>query len=101
MQLHVQQIGPGMVQQIQTVCVECKGQGERINPRDRCESCAGAKVVREKKTVEVHVERGEEPALPGQRAQLPGDALTGRGCSLHRHEGRTEDRIPRGGRPGA
>lgn len=58
-QLHVQHIGPGMVQQIQTVCIECQGQGERIHPRDRCEECSGAKVIREKKTVEVHVEKGE------------------------------------------
>ncbi|XP_065727347.1 dnaJ homolog subfamily A member 4 isoform X3 [Phocoena phocoena] len=59
MQIHIQQIGPGMVQQIQTVCIECKGQGERINPKDRCESCSGAKVIREKKIIEVHVEKGE------------------------------------------
>ncbi|XP_004480440.3 dnaJ homolog subfamily A member 4 [Dasypus novemcinctus] len=58
MQIHIQQIGPGMVQQIQTVCIECKGQGERINPKDRCESCNGAKVIREKKIIEVHVEKG-------------------------------------------
>lgn len=59
MQIHIQQIGPGMVQQIQTVCIECKGQGERINPKDRCENCSGAKVTREKKIIEVHVEKGE------------------------------------------
>ncbi|XP_073917879.1 dnaJ homolog subfamily A member 4 isoform X3 [Castor canadensis] len=58
MQVHIQQIGPGMVQQIQTVCIECKGQGERINPKDRCESCSGAKVIRDKKIIEVHVEKG-------------------------------------------
>lgn len=58
MQIHIQQIGPGMVQQIQTVCIECKGQGERINPKDRCENCSGAKVTREKKIIEVHVEKG-------------------------------------------
>lgn len=63
MQIHIQQIGPGMVQQIQTVCIECKGQGERINPKDRCESCNGAKVVREKKIIEVHVEKGEAEHL--------------------------------------
>ncbi|XP_010209354.1 PREDICTED: dnaJ homolog subfamily A member 4 [Tinamus guttatus] len=58
MQVIVQQIGPGMVQQIQTVCPECKGQGERINPKDRCETCNGCKVVREKKIIEVHVDKG-------------------------------------------
>ncbi|XP_012590376.1 PREDICTED: dnaJ homolog subfamily A member 4-like [Condylura cristata] len=57
-QAHVQQIGPGVVQQIQTVCLECKGRGERISPKDRCEGCGGARVTREKKLIEVHVERG-------------------------------------------
>jgi len=59
MQVIVQQIGPGMVQQIQTVCPECKGQGERINPKDRCDNCNGCKVVREKKIIEVHVDKGK------------------------------------------
>lgn len=71
MQIHIQQIGPGMVQQIQTVCIECKGQGERIHPKDRCEGCSGAKVIREKKIIEVHVERGE---AAGGRAHRGGGA---------------------------
>ncbi|XP_030432559.1 dnaJ homolog subfamily A member 4 [Gopherus evgoodei] len=58
MQVLVQQIGPGMVQQIQTMCSECKGQGERINPKDRCDKCNGCKVVREKKIIEVHIDKG-------------------------------------------
>lgn len=70
MQVHIQQIGPGMVQQIQTVCIECKGQGERINPKDRCESCSGAKVVREKKIIEVHVEKGEAVWTPSPASLL-------------------------------
>ncbi|CAG0900455.1 unnamed protein product [Cyprideis torosa] len=32
----VQQLGIGLVQHSQTVCPECRGQGEKINPRDRC-----------------------------------------------------------------
>ncbi|XP_053128903.1 dnaJ homolog subfamily A member 4 isoform X1 [Hemicordylus capensis] len=58
MQVLVQQIGPGMVQQIQTVCPDCKGQGERINPKDRCSTCSGNKVVREKKIIEIHIDKG-------------------------------------------
>ena len=45
MQVRVQQIGPGMVQQIQSVCGECQGQGERINAKDRCKVCLGKKVL--------------------------------------------------------
>lgn len=44
MQVRIQQIGPGMVQQIQSVCHECQGQGERINAKDRCKVCLGKKV---------------------------------------------------------
>ncbi|XP_034993805.2 dnaJ homolog subfamily A member 4 isoform X2 [Zootoca vivipara] len=57
-QVLVQQIAPGMVQQIQTVCPDCKGQGERINPKDRCTTCNGNKVVREKKIIEIHIDKG-------------------------------------------
>jgi DnaJ-class molecular chaperone len=44
MQVQIQQLGPGMIQQIQSMCGECRGQGERINPKDRCKSCQGKKV---------------------------------------------------------
>lgn len=48
----------GMLQQIQSVCSECRGQGERISPKDRCKQCQGKKVVRERKILEVHVDKG-------------------------------------------
>lgn len=47
-----------MLQQIQSVCPECRGQGERINPKDRCKQCQGKKVVRDRKILEVHVDKG-------------------------------------------
>nr|CAH7769706.1 unnamed protein product [Callosobruchus chinensis] len=58
MQVQVQHLGPGMLQQIQSVCPECRGQGERINPKDRCKQCQGKKVVRDRKILEVHVDKG-------------------------------------------
>ncbi|XP_060115853.1 dnaJ homolog subfamily A member 4 [Heteronotia binoei] len=70
MQVIVQQIGPGMVQQIQTVCPDCKGQGERINPRDRCTTCNGNKVVREKKILEIHIDKGMKD---GQKVMIHGE----------------------------
>ncbi|KAF3826995.1 hypothetical protein GH733_002481 [Mirounga leonina] len=45
MQIRIHQIGPGMVQQIQSVCMECQGHGEWISPKDRCKSCNGRKIV--------------------------------------------------------
>lgn len=59
MQTHCQQLGPGMVQRIQTVCSGCSGQGEYINPKDRCKNCNGKKVVRERKLIEVHIDKGK------------------------------------------
>lgn len=59
-----------MIQQIQSVCSECRGQGERINPKDRCKQCQGKKVVREKKVLEVHVDKG---MVDGQKIIFNGE----------------------------
>lgn len=76
MQVRVQQLGPGLVQQIQTMCGECQGQGERINPKDRCKHCMGKKVIRERKVLEVHVEKGmvdsQKIIFNGEGDQEPG-----------------------------
>ncbi|GFR78882.1 DnaJ homolog subfamily A member 1 [Elysia marginata] len=58
MQIRIQQIGPGMVQQIQSVCGECRGEGEVIDPRYRCKTCNGKKIVKERKILEVHIDKG-------------------------------------------
>ncbi|XP_070762754.1 dnaJ homolog subfamily A member 4 isoform X3 [Enoplosus armatus] len=58
-QIKVQQIGPGMIQQIQSMCADCQGQGEKINSKDRCKNCNGHKVERKKKILEVNVDKGE------------------------------------------
>jgi len=57
-QVRIQQLGPGFIQQMQSVCSECEGQGERINPKDRCKECQGRKITRERKVLEVHVDKG-------------------------------------------
>jgi len=57
-QIRVQHLLPGLIQQMQTICHECQGQGERINPRDRCRSCQGRKIVREQKVLDVHIDAG-------------------------------------------
>ena len=51
-------LGPGMMQQIQSVCSTCNGEGEVINERDRCKTCKGKKVLPETKVLEVHVDKG-------------------------------------------
>nr|XP_039274580.1 dnaJ homolog subfamily A member 1-like [Styela clava] len=76
MQIRIQQIGPGMVQQIQSMCRECDGQGERINARDRCKQCNGKKIIKESKILEVHVDKGmsegQKVTFHGEGDQEPG-----------------------------
>lgn len=57
-QVKVQQIGPGMIQQIQSMCSDCHGQGEKFNAKDRCKNCNGNKVEHTKKILEVHIDKG-------------------------------------------
>jgi len=70
MQIRVQQLGPGMMQQIQSMCGECQGQGERIDPKLRCKKCSGKKVNRERKILEVSVDKGMED---GQKITFGGE----------------------------
>lgn len=70
MQVRIQQLGPGMVSQVQSMCGECRGQGERVNPKDRCKTCDGKKVVRDRKILEVNVDKGMED---GQKILFNGE----------------------------
>lgn len=65
------QIGPGMIQQMQLVCPECRGAGEVINDKDRCTQCKGNKITQDKKVLEVHVEKGMQH---GQKIVFQGEA---------------------------
>lgn len=46
-QVQFRQIGPGMVQQLQSACSVCRGEGKMINERDKCKTCAAKKVRRQ------------------------------------------------------
>ncbi|XP_069564742.1 dnaJ homolog subfamily A member 4 [Brachyistius frenatus] len=75
-QIKVQQIGPGMIQQIQSMCTDCQGQGEKFNSKDRCKNCNGRKVERKKKILEVHIDKGmkdgQKIIFNGEGDQEPG-----------------------------
>ncbi|KAH9459060.1 hypothetical protein Pst134EA_019211 [Puccinia striiformis f. sp. tritici] len=45
-------------QQPQQTCQEYQGIGEIINPKDRCKDCTGAKIVKERKVLDVHIDKG-------------------------------------------
>lgn len=70
MQVRIHQLAPGMVQQIQSVCSDCRGEGTRINPKDRCKNCQGKKVLRERKILEVHIDKGMKD---GQQIKFNGE----------------------------
>ncbi|CAC5377316.1 DNAJA1 [Mytilus coruscus] len=76
MQVRIHQLAPGMVQQIQTVCPECRGEGESIDPKHMCKHCNGKKVTRERKILEVHIDKGmkdgENIRFTGEGDQEPG-----------------------------
>ncbi|XP_023179778.1 dnaJ homolog subfamily A member 4 [Drosophila hydei] len=57
-EIRVQQIAPGIVQHNEQVCRKCSGSGETIQEKDRCKNCNGRKTVRERKVLEVHIEKG-------------------------------------------
>ncbi|KAF7224405.1 dnaJ homolog subfamily A member 4 [Nothobranchius furzeri] len=76
MQVKVQQIGPGMIQQFQTTCPDCQGQGEKFSAKDRCKNCNGLKVERKKKILDVHIDKGmkdgQKITFHGEGDQEPG-----------------------------
>ncbi|KAJ6872510.1 hypothetical protein NC651_031592 [Populus alba x Populus x berolinensis] len=83
MKVPIQQIGLGMVQQMQQhVCPECGGSGELISKKDKCPLCRGNRVTQEKMVLEVHVEKGmqhgQKMVFEGQADEAP-DSIT-RGC---------------------
>ncbi|CAI0541628.1 unnamed protein product [Linum tenue] len=71
MKVSIRQLGPGMIQQMQHACNECRGTGESISDKDRCPQCKGEKVVPEKKVLEVVVEKGMQN---NQKITFPGEA---------------------------
>jgi len=73
--LQIRQFGPGMIQQVQKPCTTCRGSGKSIDPKKRCQTCRGEKVVKERKVLEVLVEKGmkhnEKIIIRGEADQAP------------------------------
>lgn len=83
MKVQLRQIGPGMVQQIQSGCSTCSGTGKIMNEKDKCKSCSGKKTYKDRKILEVAIEKGmghgqkikfadEADEAPGT---IPGDVV--------------------------
>jgi len=80
--VHIRQMGP-MITQTQSVCSTCEGQGKVLREDLRCKKCGGQGVVKEKKVLEVHIDKGvpnhhkisfsaEADQKPGE---IPGDVI--------------------------
>ncbi|KAI1318306.1 hypothetical protein EDD11_006819 [Mortierella claussenii] len=76
----IRQVGPGMMQQMQVTCNGCDGEGQTMRDKDKCKKCKGAKVVNEKKVMEIFIEKGmrngEKIPMKGEADQQP-DVETG------------------------
>ncbi|KAB7497939.1 DnaJ-like protein subfamily A member 2 [Armadillidium nasatum] len=72
----IQQLGPGMVQQMQSRCPDCNGEGESMNERDKCRVCRGRKVTQQTKLLEVNIDKGmrdeQRITFRGEGDQMPG-----------------------------
>jgi len=69
-------LGPGMYQQIRSVCPLCEGRGEMIPEGKRCKDCQGKKTLRDTKIVMVEIDKGvregKKIVLQGEADQEPG-----------------------------
>ena len=74
--MHVRQMGPGMVQQMQGVCPDCDGAGSKVEPEFCCKVCEGKKIVTITKLLTVVVEpgmkKGERIVFKGEGDESPG-----------------------------
>lgn len=72
----VRQLGPGMMQQMQAVCPECRGEGQQLAKADRCDTCQGAKLTEKQETIELVIRPGtkhnEAITLHGKGNEAPG-----------------------------
>ena len=54
-EVKLRQIGPGMMQQMQSTCTDCSGSGDFIRDKDKCKKCKGKRVLELENKLEVCV----------------------------------------------
>ena len=74
--VQLRQVGPGMVQQMQSACPACKQTGKIMNEADKCKTCKGKKTIKDRKVLEVVIEKGmkngQKIKFRGEADELPG-----------------------------
>ena len=73
----MKRFGGGMIQQMQAVCPDCNGEGESIENKDKCKQCLGKKVTKQKKSFEVHIDKGMQD---GQKITFSGESNQSYNC---------------------
>jgi len=70
------QLGPGMYSQSQGPCDDCSGKGEVIDEANKCKTCKGKKVNKEKKVLEAVIDKGSpnnaQYTFHGEADEFPG-----------------------------
>lgn len=70
------ELGPGMMQQFQRPCLDCKGEGRVCSENHRCKTCGGNRILPESKVVEVNIDRGmkngQKIVFRGEGNEKPG-----------------------------
>ncbi len=72
----VRQVAPGFMTQVRKSCPQCVGEGKIVDKQFVCKACHGKKVVSEKKTLDVHIDRGmhdrSKIVFEGEADEKPG-----------------------------
>lgn len=63
--------GPGLARQEIIRCDHCEGSGNYYKEKDRCKKCKGKRTLKEKKALELYIDRG---SMQGDRIVLQGEA---------------------------
>ena len=78
MKVHMVQMGPGMMSQSQEICGECDGRGDIIPPSNRCKTCKGKRTTKEKKIIEITIDKGcpsdFRKVFYGEVEKIPGES---------------------------
>ncbi|KAG8970252.1 hypothetical protein FRC03_010442 [Tulasnella sp. 419] len=68
-------LGNGRIGVSQVVCPDCVGEGKKYRDKDKCKKCKGDKTVKEKKRLEIYIEKGmshkQRIVLHGEGDQEP------------------------------
>ena len=79
--VQIREIAPGYAQQMQVECNSCSGKGYAIPATVVCKGCDGNQIVKDRKILEVHIEkgmkRGDHVTFEGEGDQIPDVRLSG------------------------